>query len=78
MGVLDELFEGLTQQQEQTFKSIREGGCGCHSCIDKRGEIAMHMVVCPICGNKRCSHANDHENICTHSNEPGQRGSAYE
>ena len=38
----------------------------------------MRMVVCPTCGNKRCPHANDHRNTCTGSNEPGQKGSAYE
>lgn len=35
------------------------------------------MILCPICGNKRCPHANDHRNPCTGSNEPGQTGSAY-
>ena len=37
----------------------------------------MRFVVCPECGNKRCPHANDHQNACTGSNEPGQEGSAY-
>ena len=37
----------------------------------------MRFVVCPECGNKRCPHANDHNNACTGSNEPGQVGSAY-
>lgn len=37
----------------------------------------MRFVVCPECGNKRCPHANDHNNACTGSNEPGQAGSAY-
>jgi hypothetical protein len=35
------------------------------------------MVLCETCGNKRCPHANDHRNECTHSNESGQPGSAY-
>jgi hypothetical protein len=35
------------------------------------------MALCPICGNKRCPHANDHRNACTGSNDPGQPGSAY-
>lgn len=51
--------------------------CGCWSCIDRRSERAMHMVVCPICGNKRCPKANNHRHACTGSNEPGQVGSAY-
>lgn len=73
MGWLDEMRE----KQEQTFKSIREGKCGCGKCIEGRGEIAMHFVVCPTCGNKRCPHASDHEFTCTGSNEPGQAGSVY-
>ena len=39
--------------------------------------LMTRMIVCPICGNKRCPKANDHENDCTDSNEPGQPGSAY-
>ncbi len=36
------------------------------------------MILCPVCGNKRCPHANDPTNYaCTGSNEPGQPGSAY-
>jgi hypothetical protein len=34
------------------------------------------MIVCPLCGNKRCPHASDHRNACTNSNESGQPGSA--
>jgi hypothetical protein len=33
------------------------------------------MIVCSICGNKRCPHAADHAYECTGSNEPGQIGS---
>lgn len=36
-----------------------------------------YMGCCTTCGNKRCPHANDHNNECTRSNEPGQPGSAY-
>lgn len=36
------------------------------------------MVLCPVCGNKRCPKANDPRNECTNSNEPGQKGSTYE
>lgn len=35
------------------------------------------MIVCALCGNKRCPHATDHEFDCTGSNEPGQPGSRY-
>ena len=62
--------------------------CGCHRCLKERDEhellfgmkipkaMAM-MVLCAKCGNKRCPHANYHNNACTGSNEPGQPGSAY-
>jgi hypothetical protein len=60
--------------------------CGCHRCIGERDErgpggafplSSCMMILCPICGNKRCPHANDHRHVCTNSNEPGQPGSAY-
>lgn len=35
------------------------------------------MSICPSCGNKRCPKATFHENECTGSNEPGQKGSDY-
>lgn len=35
------------------------------------------MIVCSVCGNKRCPHATDHEEECTASNESGQPGSSY-
>jgi hypothetical protein len=35
------------------------------------------MILCPVCGNKRCPHATNHNNPCTNSNEPGQPGSRY-
>lgn len=50
--------------------------CQCRTCRP----VTMNdirFVVCPECGNKRCPHANDHNNACTGSNEPGQIGSAY-
>lgn len=50
--------------------------CWCHTCRPVT-MTDMRFVVCPDCGNKRCPHANDHRNVCTGSNEPGQEGSAY-
>lgn len=71
-------LEEAWAKQTQTLKAIQEGGCGCIQCIEKKGHTAMHFVVCPICGNKRCPKANNHIHACTGSNEPGQKGSAYE
>jgi hypothetical protein len=60
------------------------GDCGCHKCLEGKTEpmtglpiTAMRMVVCSICGNKRCPHATDHNLACTGSNAPGQKGSIY-
>lgn len=39
---------------------------------------SMRMVLCKVCGNKRCPHATDESLECTGSNEPGQAGSRYE
>lgn len=55
----------------------------CSKCFDKiaakyPGKIVVpRFIVCPLCGNKRCPKATDHELACTNSNEPGQPGSAY-
>ena len=50
--------------------------CWCHACRPVTLDD-MRMVLCPDCGNKRCQKANNHRNVCTGSNEPGQPGSAY-
>lgn len=71
-------LEELRQKANQSLKSIAAGLCGCHRCINGRKELAMHMVLCETCGNKRCPHASDHNLACTGSNEPGQPGSVYE
>ncbi|WAE51190.1 DUF6378 domain-containing protein [Stutzerimonas frequens] len=59
--------------------------CDCHCCIAEQGLGVgglplnmLKMILCPVCGNKRCPKANDHRNDCTGSNEPGQPGSAYQ
>lgn len=51
-------------------------GCWCSTCRPVTMED-MRMVLCPVCGNKRCPKAKDHRNECTQSNEPGQLGSAF-
>lgn len=51
----------------------------CHKCWEdsKPSEPLYQMILCKVCGNKRCPKATDHENECTNSNEPGQEGSVY-
>ncbi len=60
------------------YNAETDGGpqCGCHKCssIERR----MIMILCPLCGNKRCPHATDHNLACTDSNQPGQKGSIYD
>lgn len=61
--------------------------CGnCHKCY-QGAEITLgngetfkvldRMLLCPLCGNKRCPKATDHDLPCSGSNEPGQKGSCY-
>ncbi len=57
---------------------IDMGECKCRQCRRDRKEEGVpgwpieltQMIVCQICGNKRCPHATDHRNACTGSNEP--------
>ncbi|MGV4167874.1 hypothetical protein [Citrobacter freundii] len=56
--------------------ALNEPTCWCRTCRPVT-MTDMRFVVCPECGNKRCPHANDHRNVCSGSNEPGQEGSAY-
>jgi hypothetical protein len=58
--------------------------CGCWTCDQawRRAQpfvvqMAGGMIVCPLCGNKRCPRAAHHDNGCTRSNKPGQPGSGY-
>lgn len=59
--------------------------CGnCHKCYKGRALFGENgprfldrMLLCPVCGNKRCPKASDHELPCSGSNEPGQPGSIY-
>lgn len=56
--------------------------CNCHACAGATAEsglgLALGMVVCETCGNKRCPHATNHRLACTGSNAPGQAGSLWE
>lgn len=52
--------------------------CWCETCRPIALGEDMRMVLCPVCGNKRCPHANDHRNACTGSNDVGQAGSSWE
>lgn len=54
--------------------------CWCSRCLPSVKQAlwtVFEMILCPVCGNKRCPHANDHRNACTGSNARGQVGSRY-
>jgi hypothetical protein len=51
--------------------------CHCRACNASSNPFERRMVLCAICGNKRCPHAADHNYACTNSNEPNQKGSVY-
>ncbi|HDV8251373.1 TPA: hypothetical protein RJ957_000545 [Enterobacter hormaechei] len=70
---------GIEIDAEKIFAerdALNAPDCWCRTCRPIT-LTDMRFVVCPVCGNKRCPHANDHRNACTGSNEPGQEGSAY-
>lgn len=55
----------------------------CYKCVEGKtvqgiSASSTKMILCPICGNKRCPKATDHNLECTNSNESGQKGSIYE
>ena len=82
-GVLTERFERANPVGAEPGEGPRMD-CGCRRCLTENDvrysgipAALCTMVLCAVCGNKRCPHANDHRNPCTHSNEPGQPGSAY-
>ena len=51
----------------------------CHACYleENKDAFLSAMIVCKVCGNKRCPKATNHRNKCTGSNEPDQPGSVY-
>lgn len=47
----------------------------CHTCFEQTGGVLLdRMIVCRVCGNKRCPKASNHLFECTNSNEPDQVG----
>jgi hypothetical protein len=64
----------LTEEERKRYASLAEDVLKLHK-PDTEGVAGLYsqrMVVCPVCGNKRCPKANDHRAACTNSNEPGQ------
>ena len=81
--IVERLHLGLTATNPERYSNECES---CHRCIEEKKLTGAFdfplsssvMIVCPICGNKRCPKASDHRLECTNSNEPGQKGSVYE
>lgn len=63
--------------------------CECHRCIAEH-KLGLQvgwmwvplsstkMILCTVCGCKRCPKASDHNLACTGSNATGQPGSIYQ
>lgn len=61
---------------------LAEKQCKCSRCIKEQDpphiadlKLSMgmsEMIVCSVCGNKRCPKADDHRNVCSGSNELNQ------
>jgi hypothetical protein len=72
----NEVLQWLTENCcHHCFNALREG----MSLMEQmqKGMFAR-MIVCRVCGNKRCPKATWHENECSGSNEPGQEGSIFQ
>lgn len=83
-------FEALRQfvlEHDEVHEAARSAAkADCRHCEDAAlsrpgtslaERLARRMILCPECGNKRCPKATWHENACTGSNAPGQKGSDY-
>lgn len=74
--VITQLYGAPATDGSSQAQGAPLAGCGCQACRPITLSD-MRMVLCEICGNKRCPHAANHLQECTGSNEPGQPGSAY-
>ncbi len=77
-------FQAAEYRAEAASLDPESCGLGCIRCVRAHDAVSCmfpiertRMIVCRICGNKRCPHATDHRNVCTGSNERGQLGSEY-
>lgn len=51
-------------------------GCNCATC--RLHNVEMRMILCEVCGDKRCPHAADHRNKCTsHPKQHNDGGAVY-
>lgn len=74
--IVGDLYEAIRKRADEIKAENAEKPCWCHACKSPALHY-MALILCPVCGNKRCPRASDHNHACTHSNEPGQPGSIY-
>ena len=76
---MSDSIQSLESCMERYCKMLVVSGnpCPCHDCASIQERMMGRMILCPVCGNKRCPRAANHINACTGSNEPGQPGSLY-
>ena len=80
----DEIREAMAKEQADVGTWLTTDCAHCDGIRSKRAmeagdfsaAITTRMIVCPVCGNKRCPKAAHHDNACSGSNEPGQVGGA--
>lgn len=82
MRMLQSALERLTTAHGiHPANGVDEKSCRCEACVPQ-GDFMhpenMRMIVCALCGYKRCPHATDHRNPCSNSNDVGQKGSSWE
>lgn len=74
-----EAQRNLALAKQAWDRGIKSPECHCEACdIAANGGLRSRMSLCPQCGNKRCPQATHHDNACTGSNAPGQKGSNWE
>lgn len=84
MTRIGRIFQDLLNSQQGLPGRRDNAGCWCYNCLkdvrdpESGWPVTMsRMILCPVCGNKRCPMATDHSYTCTGSNNPGQPGSRY-
>jgi hypothetical protein len=58
------------EQAKQQIAPRAQPACGCGKCypMNYADPASIRMIVCPVCGDKRCVHAKDHAAPCAMSN----------
>ena len=68
--------QATAEATRREVEAVEPSTCGCYTCVSP-ADARSRMILCILCGNKRCPKATHHDNACTNSNEPGQAGTRY-